>query len=320
MAKEYVDYEEAATDIKAVIFDIVDNEKKTTYKLKEQMSQEVDENKNNKINELLSKKEEKLEEILSNIDIIVKDIESLNNINIKNNLMVKDSEDEESFDIENSLSDNLNSDSNTDVKIDNDSGSIESEEDIVLNIDSDDNSTESEKNIEESVALENNELEESIDISEEVEDNGSEAEESTNSEEDVENSEASTEINNSESNSDILYAFNKDTKIAPKAIMVKKDDQFLKLKNSCEKQLEKLQTTGIFDDYDYEVSTANTLKGDVIDKDIEEELKLEETKYDDVERFIEDLTVKASIYTNEGEMEKANAINKKIAELKANNT
>ena len=96
-----------------------------------------------------------------------------------------------------------------------------------------------------------------------------------------------------------------------------KDDQYSKLLSSCDKQIEKITPLGTFDGYDYEISTAHSLSGDIVDEDIEKQIELDSKKYDDVERFIEDLTVKASIYTNEGEIDKANTINKKISELKS---
>ena len=49
MANEYIDYGEMATDIKAVIFDIVDNEKKTTACLKDKIANESNEENKNKL-------------------------------------------------------------------------------------------------------------------------------------------------------------------------------------------------------------------------------------------------------------------------------
>lgn len=368
MANEYIDYGEMATDIKAVIFDIVDNEKKTTACLKDKIANESNEENKNKLNTILDTKQTKLEDILSNIDVIINNIETLNNINIKNNLLVDISSnvddnketdnDEFKLAIEESNEDTNNSnesieDNNDELIIktddetediektnneeDSSSVVIEEPEDEEKKVEEKDESTdnkeleddgfslvtidESDTNMEDqSVQEEQQETSSSEEKSEEENtEEDSPSEEKVEEESTEETTEEDKEEDNTEEvadNTEVLYAFNKENKISPKAIMVK-DDQYSKLLSSCDKQIEKITPIGTFDGYDYEISTAHALSGDIVDEDIEKQIELDSKKYDDVERFIEDLTVKASIYTNEGEIDKANTINKKISELKS---
>ena len=116
-------------------------------------------------------------------------------------------------------------------------------------------------------------------------------------------------------NTNDKWAFNKEDKNAPRAIMVIKTQEE-KLIKSRDAQTLKVKAAGLFNDYDYNKSTANTIKGDVITKSIEEELNFAALEDLPLERQIEDLTVKLNIYNDEGEVEIANAITAKIKELK----
>lgn len=93
--------------------------------------------------------------------------------------------------------------------------------------------------------------------------------------------------------------FQKTTKNGSKAIMVRQN-QLKNLKNSRVEQEKLLETMGLFP-----ISSEQNLTPIEINKELPE----------DIERQIEDLTVKANIYSNEGETAKAEELYNKIKEL-----
>lgn len=99
--------------------------------------------------------------------------------------------------------------------------------------------------------------------------------------------------------------FYKKSKNMSKAIMVK-PNQLLNLKNSLYSQEEILVNKGIFSSPG--ISSIETKKNTL-------EQPIKPVLPDDVERQIEDLTVKASIYYNEGDTAKAEELYRKINEL-----
>lgn len=99
--------------------------------------------------------------------------------------------------------------------------------------------------------------------------------------------------------------FYKKSKNMSKAIMVK-PNQLLNLKNSLYSQEEILVNKGIFSSSG--ISSIETKKNTL-------EQPIKPVLPDDVERQIEDLTVKASIYYNEGDTAKAEELYRKINEL-----
>lgn len=101
--------------------------------------------------------------------------------------------------------------------------------------------------------------------------------------------------------------FQKTTKNLSKAIMVKQS-QLENLRNSRTRQEQLLATQGIFEQIEKDNSKVS-----------EEKTVIKKSLPDDVERQIEDLTVKANIYYNEGEIEKAQELYDKIKELNQTN-
>lgn len=93
--------------------------------------------------------------------------------------------------------------------------------------------------------------------------------------------------------------FQKTTKNGSKAIMVRQN-QLENLKNSRVEQEKLLETMGLFPIFSEQIINSNAPKHELPD---------------DIERQIEDLTVKANIYSNEGEIAKAEELYNKIKEL-----
>lgn len=97
--------------------------------------------------------------------------------------------------------------------------------------------------------------------------------------------------------------FKKTIKNLSKAIMVKQN-QLENLRNSRTRQEQLVATKGVFDQVEKDSSNV-----------IEQNPVVKKPLPDNVEREIEDLTVKANIYYNEGEIEKAQELYDRIKEL-----
>ena len=332
------EYEEAVTDIKAAIFDVVDSEKKTNASLSDMISNEVDDNKKEELSNILDQKKEILDTILSNIDSIIDNVEMLDKINYDNNLKTDyvkseiettntyETEDEE--EIEEKTEEDNEEEIETDdeeEETDDEEESEESEEEedsdneleepiITEEDENDDDENEDEdeetedeedsEDIEDIVDVEETEDEEDSEDEEETEDEESEDEEETEDDEEP----VLTEIKPAEEK----IAFNKEDNTAPRAIMVI-ETQEKKLRNSYDSQLDKVKAIGLFDDYNYDNSTKNTLAGDVINEDVAAKLNLEG-------KSIEDLTVLKQVYSDEGEVEAVKVIEAKMRELEEQTT
>lgn len=101
--------------------------------------------------------------------------------------------------------------------------------------------------------------------------------------------------------------FKKTIKNLSKAIMVKQN-QLENLRNSRTRQEQLVATKGVFDQVEKDSSNV-----------IEQNPVVKKPLPDNVEREIEDLTVKANIYYNEGEIEKAQELYDRIKELNQQN-
>ena len=101
--------------------------------------------------------------------------------------------------------------------------------------------------------------------------------------------------------------FKKRIKNLSKAIMVKQN-QLENLRNSRTRQEQLVATKGVFDQVEKDSSNV-----------IEQNPVVKKPLPDNVEREIEDLTVKANIYYNEGEIEKAQELYDRIKELNQQN-
>lgn len=101
--------------------------------------------------------------------------------------------------------------------------------------------------------------------------------------------------------------FKKTIKNLSKAIMVKQN-QLENLRNSRTRQEQLVSTKGVFDQVEKDSSNV-----------IEQNPVVKKPLPDNVEREIEDLTVKANIYYNEGEIEKAQELYDRIKELNQQN-
>lgn len=182
-----------------------------------------------------------------------------------------------------------NDESDTDEEESVDTDEDENEEDVDLDIEIPvvDNNEADDKELDEAIKSVDNQLEAAQKIDEEME-----------------------KVPKTELTSEKL-AFTKENKNVIKAILVKQT-QLNNLKASREKQKQIVSTLGLFSDYSYLKNTQNALEGSLKAK---EKIDIKIDVNADKERQIEDLMVKASVYTSEGDTEMAQAIYDKINEL-----
>ncbi len=137
----------------------------------------------------------------------------------------------------------------------------------------------------------------------------------------VNNSSESQDQNTEEVNNESKYRFIKNTNNPVKAILVTKEQEE-KLSQSLEKQeyiqvvKENLKDLKPFDSNDLEqIRNQDMIENQEFQKELEKQIQKNIEAGVDKERQIEDLMVKANIYTNEGESDKAEIIYNKINEL-----
>lgn len=137
----------------------------------------------------------------------------------------------------------------------------------------------------------------------------------------VNNSSESQDQNTEEVNNESKYRFIKNTNNPVKAILVTKEQEE-KLSQSLEKQeyiqvvKENLKDLKPFDSNDLEqIRNQDMIENQEFQKGLEKQIQKNIEAGVDKERQIEDLMVKANIYTNEGESDKAEIIYNKINEL-----
>lgn len=286
---EFIDgrYNKAVIGLKASLFDIVELENNKTKKLTNQMEQETNQELKAELSKQIEEQKQTLDHILANTDEIIKDIELLDSRNTE---------------LTNFKANEIG---NKVLQIEDESINNTLKQDL-------------EENNKEQAEI-NEETEQKID---EVVEQGNVTEEEKTSSEPVLNIETENKnqdpTNNNENNK---LAFTKSTKNITKAILVKQN-QLENLKSSVEKQEKTLETLGLFEGYNYFENTKKALSTSLEkEKNLEAELKLVETPTDpdQIDRLIEDYTVKANIYNSEGETEKAQILFAKIEELKKQN-
>ena len=137
----------------------------------------------------------------------------------------------------------------------------------------------------------------------------------------VNNNSESQDQNTEEVNNESKYRFIKNTNNPVKAILVTKEQEE-KLSQSLEKQeyiqvvKENLKDLKPFDSNDLEqIRNQDMIENQEFQKELEKQIQKNIEAGVDKERQIEDLMVKANIYTNEGESDKAEIIYNKINEL-----
>ena len=190
---------------------------------------------------------------------------------------------------EESNSDDDTTATDEDESVDTDEDEDQEDVDLDIEIPVVDNNEEDDKELDEAIKSVDNQLEAAQKIDEEME-----------------------KVPENELTSEKL-AFTKENKNVIKAILVKQT-QLNNLKASREKQKQIVSTLGLFNDYSYLTNTQNALEGSLKAK---EKINIEVDVNADKERQIEDLMVKASVYTSEGDTEMAQAIYDKINELNA---
>ena len=340
---EYKDsrYNRAVNSVKAALFDILAMEKQKTSNLEQQLSITDGEDKKT-IEEKLNIQKENLDKIVSNVDDIISSIEKLDSISIEvsninnNELAIIDVDDEsvkEAFNKDLKIIEEEKEDTKSNIK--EKVGEVASASDI-----SEESKKELKENTDIIVSSKDVEGEEKINeptlkiSQEENKDvNGETVENSNTDNKEIAQDKELDEVIKSVDNqlekaqeidkelekipeselTDEKLAFTRENKKVIKAILVKQA-QLNNLKESRKKQKQILYALGLFNDYSYMKNTQNALEGSLKAK---EKFNIKIDVNADKERQIEDLMVKASVYTSEGDTEMAQAIYDKINELNA---
>ena len=319
-------YYSKVKDIKASLLDIILIENKKLESLEKQLALEIDSEKQKQLENEYKKSADTIDEIVDNINNLIDNIDRLNEINetiamaqTTGKTVVKKIDD---YDIQQAFNNQLE-----DMKEKKQDVSNE----ISQAIESNDILKENEQEIKEDMAI----INEGINITNESSDSDDLTPSEEKPEEDLLKS-----INNqaqlvkeqqeiieeqlkdsSGKDQEQLLSFQKTTKIATKAILVRQD-QLTKLKASRAKQKQIITAMGIFNGYRYMAPVVNKMNDTLQNEELKEqtlaqEIGLNDENYQDVERQIEDLMVKANIYSSEGETAKAENLYNKINELSA---
>lgn len=319
-------YYSKVKDIKAALLDIILIENKKLESLEKQLALEIDSEKQKQLENEYKKSADTIDEIVDNINNLIDNIDRLNEINetiamaqTTGKTVVKKIDD---YDIQQAFNNQLE-----DMKEKKQDVSNE----ISQAIESNDILKENEQEIKEDIAI----INEGINITNE----SSASDDLTPSEEKPEE-DLLKGINNQENlvkeqqeiieeqlkdssgkDQEQLLSFQKTTKIATKAILVRQD-QLTKLKASRAKQKQIITAMGIFNGYRYMAPVVNKMNDTLQNEELKEqtlaqEIGLNDENYQDIERQIEDLMVKANIYSSEGETAKAENLYNKINELSA---
>lgn len=317
-------YYSKVKDIKAALLDIILIENKKLESLEKQLALEIDSEKQKQLENEYKKSADTIDEIVDNINNLIDNIDRLNEINetiamaqTTGKTVVKKIDD---YDIQQAFNSQLE-----DMKEKKQDVSNE----ISQAIESNDILKENEQEIKEDMAI----INEGINITNESSDSDdltpSEEKTEENLLKDINNQEnlvkEQQEIieeqlkDSSDKDQEQLLSFQKTTKIVTKAILVRQD-QLTKLKASRAKQKQIITAMGIFNGYRYMVPVVNKMNDTLQNEKLKEqtlaqEMGLNDENYQDVERQIEDLMVKANIYSSEGETEKAENLYNKINEL-----
>lgn len=319
-------YYSKVKDIKAALLDIILIENKKLESLEKQLALEIDSEKQKQLENEYKKSADTIDEIVDNINNLIDNIDRLNEINetiamaqTTGKTVVKKIDD---YDIQQAFNSQLEDMKGKKQDVSNE---------ISQAIESNDILKENEQEIKEDMAI----INEGINITNE----SSDSDDLTPSEEKPEE-DLLKGINNQENlvkeqqeiieeqlkdssgkDQEQLLSFQKTTKIATKAILVRQD-QLTKLKASRAKQKQIITAMGIFNGYRYMAPVVNKMNDTLQNEELKEqtlaqEIGLNDENYQDIERQIEDLMVKANIYSSEGETAKAENLYNKINELSA---
>lgn len=330
MDNEYVfkdiKYNNAVKDIKSALLDIIVIENNKLAIIEEQIASEVNEEKKQKLKEQQKIESETLDKTLGNINLLIKNIETLDSINkeiamINGNelaVVVEKSDDE---DIKKAFN-------NAVIDVDN------TKEEVVNIINEEVNSDPviSENNqdlkdsisvINEGISIDNQDSEKNVTV--QVEDEQIVPElKSVNKQLDM-IKEQEQEIKNNENDNPLekardLLVFKKTTKNTVKAILVRQE-QLKKLADSRKKQRVLMDAKKVFEGYKYMDDVKDVVNDKLIQEQNKEGKLIDQIGTGEItgdkERLIEDLMVKASIYYNEGETLKAQEIYDQISKLNA---
>ena len=308
-------YENAIKNIKSSLYDVMIIEQDNLNSLENKMLVSAEEEKEI-LKEKIALKKETLNNLRTNTQELEKNLEVLDNFD--NELINNKEEIEEP--VNNSIEDiEIKEQENEEPEND----SIEDTEIKEQEIEEPENDS-----IEDT---ESKEQEKEEPVNEPIEDTESkEQEEKEESENDnikdidipiVNNSSESQDQNTEEVNNESKYRFIKNTNNPVKAILVTKEQEE-KLSQSLEKQeyiqvvKENLKDLKPFDSNDLEqIRNQDMIENQEFQKELEKQIQKNIEAGVDKERQIEDLMVKANIYTNEGESDKAEIIYNKINEL-----